>query len=61
MTSNLYAQDAFITSSGKTYSEARNTAHKLLVSQGLKIIGQNHSIDRNGNWTLILKVRSRNY
>ena len=56
---NLQAQDALITSSGKTYSEARNIASRLITSQGLKIVGQNHTIDKNGNWTLILKVRSK--
>jgi hypothetical protein len=58
---NLYAQDAIITTSGKTHSEARNIASRLIASQNLRIVGQNHIIDRKGNWTLILTVRSKYY
>jgi hypothetical protein len=53
----LIANDSFISGSGKNYSTARNTASKVVFSQGMKIIGQNHSIDKDGNWTVTLRVR----
>jgi len=55
-----FAEDFFITANGSSYSEARSSATKLMVSQGLKIVGQNHTRDSNGHWTVILKVR-KNY
>jgi hypothetical protein len=60
VTSMSYSQDFFISSSGKTYSEARNSASTLIFSQGLRIVGQNHVRDSSGNWNLIFKVRSKN-
>lgn len=60
ITVTSYSQDLFITSSGRTYSEARNSVSKLIFSQRLRVIGQNHIKDNNGNWTLILKVKPKN-
>jgi len=54
-----YGNDQFITGTGQTYGEARNSASKMAYSQGLFIIGQNYHKDKNGNWTVILKVRNK--
>jgi hypothetical protein len=51
------ANDAFISGTGSTHSEARNAASKVALFQSMKIVGQNHSIDKNGNWTITLRVR----
>jgi hypothetical protein len=51
------ANDAFISGTGKTHGEARNAASRVAFSQSMKIVGQNHSIDKNGNWTITLRVR----
>jgi hypothetical protein len=54
-----FGNDSFITGAGQTYGQARNSASKIAYSQGLRIIGQNHHKDDNGNWTVVLKVRKR--
>ncbi len=56
---NAYPNESFITGTGKTYGEARSFATKVVFSQGLKIIGQNYNKDKNGNWTIVLKVRPK--
>lgn len=51
------ANDSFITGTGRKYSEARTIASKIAIHQGMKIVGQYHSIDKNGNWTVVLRIR----
>jgi hypothetical protein len=58
-TSLSFANDSFITGNGKTYGQARNSASKIVYSQGLRIVGQNHHKDNDGNWVVVLKVRKR--
>ena len=54
---NYFSGTSFISGTGASYSTARNNASKIAFSQGMKIIGQNHSIDKDGNWTIVLRVR----
>ncbi len=57
---NIYANDrVFITTTGNSFSEARNIASRLASTQGMKIIGQNYVIDQNKKWHVIFQLRSR--
>lgn len=57
ITYSAVANDSFISATGSKYSEARTTASKIAIYQSMKIVGQYHSIDKNGNWTVVLRVR----
>jgi hypothetical protein len=59
VSSNCYSDDqySYISGYGKSFSEARNAASKITVSQGLKIVGQNYYQTRNGDWTVTLKTK----
>jgi len=54
---NTYSNDSFITGVGKTYSAARTSAAHIVLDNRLRIIGQNHRKDKDGNWIVVLKVR----
>lgn len=50
---------SFITGAGNNYASARTAASKIAISQGMRIIGQNYYQDKDGNWTVTLKVKSQ--
>jgi hypothetical protein len=55
----LGKEDIYITVNGNSYSEARVTASRLASSQGMKIVGQNYTVDHNRKWHVIFQLRSR--
>jgi hypothetical protein len=57
--STVCANDSFVTGTGKTYAEARNALSKIVHANSLRVVGQNYNKDKNGNWSVTLKVRPR--